>query len=96
MIRKLYRTGFAGLAVALLISLSAGSLCAETLNPEGVNPHAAAPRKRITLEQKKAAAEARKAKQAEIAARKAGRKPVQLTPINPADGAKPPTDASGK
>lgn len=96
MIRKLYRTGFAGLAVALLISLSAGSLCAETLNPEGVNPHAAAPRTRITLEQKKAAAEARKAKQAEIAARKAAGKTQRINPDNPADRGTSSRETTGK
>lgn len=44
----------------------------ETLNPERINPHAEAPRKRISQEKKKAAADARKKKQAEKAARKAG------------------------
>jgi len=44
----------------------------ETLNPEGINPHAEAPRKRISQKQKQAAADARKKKQAEKAARKAG------------------------
>jgi len=43
---------------------------AETLNPEGVNPHANAPRKRITLEQRQASAAARKQKKAEIESRK--------------------------
>jgi hypothetical protein len=89
MIRKLCRTGFGSLTVALLISLSTGNLCAENLNPEAVNPHAAAPRKRISLEQKKAAAEARKTKQSEIAARKAARRARTLHPKNPTDTGRP-------
>jgi hypothetical protein len=56
-------------AFALLILLSGGA-AAETLNPEGVNPHVGAPRKKITQEQKQAAAEARKKKKAEIEAKK--------------------------
>ena len=44
---------------------------AETLNPEGINPHADAPRKKITQKQKQAAAEAMKKRKAEIEARKA-------------------------
>ena len=95
MIRNHCRTGFVGLAVALLLSLSVGSLCAETLNPDAVNPHAAAPRKRITLEQKKAAAEARKAKKAEIAARKSARGTARhLNPANPPDSGTPPAEKS--
>ena len=93
MIRYFCRTGFGGLAVALLLSLSVGSLCAETLNPDAVNPHAAAPRKQITLEQKKAAAEARKTKKAEIAARSKTR---HLNPVNHSDSGTPPAAATGK
>lgn len=59
------------LMLALGISLSGVGAVAETLNPEGINPHADAPRKRITQKQKQAAAEAMKKKKAEIAARKA-------------------------
>ncbi len=58
--------------MTLSLSLSfLGDSNAETLNPEGVNPHADAPRKKITQKQKQAAAEAMKQKKAEIAARKA-------------------------
>jgi hypothetical protein len=59
------------IALALFVALSSGITFAESLNPEGVNPHANAPRKRITLKQKEAAAKARKEKQKEINARKA-------------------------
>lgn len=59
------------LAACALIAALVVPAAAETLNPEGVNPHAAAPKKRITQEQKKAAADARKKKAAEIEARKA-------------------------
>lgn len=64
------KLGGMGTLIALLV-FGAGLSCAETLNPEGVNPHAVAPRKRITDEQKKAAWEAKKRKKAEIEARKA-------------------------
>lgn len=62
-------TGFMALALGIFCSL--GIANAETLNPEGVNPHAEAPRKRITQKQKQAAADAMKKKKAEIEARKA-------------------------
>jgi hypothetical protein len=66
------RVGKSGLiALTLFTALSSGITVAESLNPEGVNPHANAPRKRITLQQKEAAANARKKKQKEINARKA-------------------------
>jgi hypothetical protein len=66
------RMGKSGLiALALFIALSSGITGAESLNPEEINPHANAPRKRITLKQKEAAAKARKEKQKEINARKA-------------------------
>lgn len=58
------------MAAALLLPLSEGTIYAELLNPDGINPHAEAPRKRISVERKIAAAEARKKKQAEIAAKK--------------------------
>lgn len=74
------RIGIVLLSVCLFLSFSGEGAVAETLNPEGVNPHAEAPRKRITPEQKKAAAEARKKKKAEIAARKAAGKRRQLSP----------------
>jgi hypothetical protein len=75
-----YRIGILFLSFTLMLVFSGGGAFAETLNPEGVNPHAQAPKKRITLEQKKAAAEARKKKKAEISARKAAGKSRQLTP----------------
>lgn len=49
------------------------TIAVETLNPEGVNPHTEDPHALITLEQKEAAAEARKIKKAEIEARKKAR-----------------------
>jgi hypothetical protein len=61
-------------ACAMMLAFSGSMVLAEGLNPEGINPHAEAPRKRITLEQKKAAAEARKKKKNEIEARKAAQK----------------------
>jgi hypothetical protein len=74
------RTGKSVLiALALFIALSSGITFAESLNPEGVNPHANAPRKRITLKQKEAAANARKEKQKEINARKASQTGQQDT-----------------
>jgi hypothetical protein len=63
------------MAFTLFLSLTAGAAFSENLNPEGVNPHVDAPRKRISQEQKKAAAEARKKKKAEIDARKAAGQP---------------------
>jgi len=60
------------MAAALLFPLSEGNIFAESLNPDGINPHVETPRKRISVERKIAATEARKKKQAEIAARKAG------------------------
>lgn len=67
-----------GICLLFVFTLSVYSpipvVAAETLNPEGINPHAQSPRKRITTEQKKAAAEARKKKKAEIAARRAAEK----------------------
>lgn len=60
---------------------------AETLNPEGINPHAGAPRKKITQEQKLAAAQAMKKRKAEIEAMKAanrsGRVPAQPPSLQP-------------
>jgi hypothetical protein len=77
-------SGFTVLALGiLLVFVSYG---AETLNPEGINPHADAPRKKITQKQKQAAADAMKKKKAEIKARNAekpGRKasdPMQIVP----------------
>jgi hypothetical protein len=64
------RTVFGGLTAFALIILLSGGAAAETLNPEGVNPHVGAPKKKITQEQKQAAADARKKKKAEIEARK--------------------------
>ncbi len=69
MINRMGKSGL--IALALFIALSSGITVAESLNPEEVNPHANAPRKRITLKQKEAAAKARKEKQKEINARKA-------------------------
>lgn len=67
-----------GIALLATLFISGAVLAsAETLNPEGVNPHQVAPRKRITQEQKKAAWEARKKKKAEIEARKAAQKAGQ-------------------
>jgi hypothetical protein len=57
--------------LAVGISLITVDAKAETLNPEGVNPHAEAPRKKISHEQKQAAAAAMKKRKAEIEARKA-------------------------
>lgn len=59
------------MTLTLCITLSYVPANAETLNPEGVNPHADAPRKRITQKQRLAAAEAMKKRKAEIEARKA-------------------------
>jgi len=67
-------------AVTLLATLFACAVVqasAESLNPEGVNPHQVAPRKKITQEQKNAAWEAKKKKKAEIEARKAAQKAAQ-------------------
>lgn len=72
---------------ALGFALTSVQVQAETLNPEGINPHAESPRKRITQEQKLAAAEAMKKKKAEIEAQKAAeanRKPVSLPAMRPA------------
>ena len=55
----------------IVCSGTTNALYAESLNPEGINPHVEAPRKKISEEQKKAAWEARKKKQAEIEALKA-------------------------
>lgn len=65
------RIVFGFIAVALCFSVSCTYAAAETLNPEGINPHVDAPRKKITQKQKLAAAEAMKKKKAEIEARKA-------------------------
>lgn len=59
------------MALALCVTLSYAPANAETLNPEGINPHADAPRKRITQKQRLAAAEAMKKRMAEIEAKKA-------------------------
>lgn len=59
------------LAVTLLISLSSMTFGAQTLNPDGINPHAESPRKKITQAQKQAAADAMKKRKAEIEARRA-------------------------
>jgi len=71
MIRTILRSGVVYFALMFMVSIAGNNAFGETLNPEGVNPHAAAPRKRITLEQKKAAAEAKKKKKSEIDAKKA-------------------------
>jgi hypothetical protein len=60
----------------MLLSLTCNNVMAENLNPGGVNPHQSVPRKRITQEQKKAAAAAQKLKKAEIDKRKRSKKPV--------------------
>lgn len=83
------KVAITGILAAMLVAGGQVSL-AETLNPEGVNPHAAAPRKRITEEQKKAAWEAKKKKKAEIEARKAARKAGGTIPYSPYE----PTDPS--
>ena len=67
---KARRSLLGSLTVFALFILFSGGAAAETLNPEGVNPHVGAPRKKITQEQKQAAAEARKKKKAEIEAKK--------------------------
>lgn len=59
------------MALAFCVAFSYVPANAETLNPEGINPHADAPRKRITQKQRLAAAEAMKKRKAEIEARKA-------------------------
>lgn len=61
MIRRTVKTGVVLLVAALLL-LPFGDCAAvaANLNPEGINPHKDAPRKRITQEQKQAAADARK------------------------------------
>ena len=59
-----------GIVLTLIMSFT-GIVFAETLNPDEVNPHQNAPRKKITIEQKKAAAEARKKKQKEMNDKKA-------------------------
>ncbi|OGU17686.1 MAG: hypothetical protein A2076_06255 [Geobacteraceae bacterium GWC2_53_11] len=59
------------MTLVLCVVLSYVPASAETLNPEGINPHADAPRKRITQKQRLAAAEAMKKRKAEIEARKA-------------------------
>lgn len=70
------------MTLALCITLSYVHANAETLNPEGINPHANAPRKRITQEQKQAAAEAMKKRKAEIEARKAAENAGKIsTPV---------------
>lgn len=63
--------------LAATFALGTTLTAAESLNPEGVNPHQVAPRKKITPEQKQAAWEARKKKKAEIEARKAAEKAAQ-------------------
>jgi len=68
--RGTIRTILGSLTAFALLSPLSGGTAAETLNPEGVNPHVGAPRKRITQEQKQAAAEARKKKKAEIETKK--------------------------
>jgi hypothetical protein len=80
-------------AATLLFPLSGGMTFAEGLNPEGINPHAEVPGKRISVERKMAAAEARKKKQAEIAARKAGQ-PAPITTTT--QGASPAGTANDK
>lgn len=69
MINTIVKSGVMYITLTFLLSIAGNSAMAETLNPEGTNPHANAPRKRITLEQKQAAAAAQKKKKAEIAAR---------------------------
>lgn len=70
MIRTIRKSVITSIALASLLSMAGHTALAETLNPEGVNPHANAPRKRITLEQRQASAAARKQKKAEIESRK--------------------------
>jgi hypothetical protein len=65
---RLYLSLFAFAASLSIISVQ---VHAETLNPEGINPHTEAPRKRITQEQKQAAADAMKKRKAEIEAKRA-------------------------
>ena len=79
--------------VALCISFFGVHAYAETLNPEGINPHAEAPRKRITQEQKQAAAEAMKKRKAEIEARKAAESGPKTT--EPVQGIQPAVSDDG-
>lgn len=90
----MYRICYGLTTIALGISLFSLRADAETLNPDNINPHADAPRKKITQKQKQAAAEAMKKRKAEIEARKAaeaGQKalePVQnLQPLSSENGA---------
>lgn len=70
----------------------------ESLNPEGVNPHASTPRKKISHEQKLAAAEAMKKRKAEIAARNAAKEAkknsINLSVTDPASGENVPAHGS--
>jgi hypothetical protein len=84
--RNLFKTTTIFLALLLLPPLTTSIAFAEGLNPQSVNPHAEAPRKRISKEQQKAAMDARKKKQSEIAARKAGQ-PVPAQPDKSSVGA---------
>jgi len=90
MVRNALKALAVMIAAALSLTLSGGLALAESLNPEGINPHAEAPRQKISVERKLAAAEARKKKQAEIAAGKAGQPAPNNTtnqggsPANPA------------
>jgi hypothetical protein len=89
MLLKATFTLFCVVMLTLGFALSSPTAQAETLNPEGINPHADAPRKRITQEQKLAAAEAMKKKKAEIEARKAAEaagKPASLPALAPHNG----------
>ena len=87
--RTTIRKALTGVLAGMLV-LGCQVCFAESLNPEGVNPHAAAPRKRISEAQKKAAWEAKKKKKAEIEAKRAVQ---QVRPAGlPANGGEaPPT-----
>ena len=85
---------FYGLTTAALgICLFSFQAGAETLNPESINPHADAPRKKITQKQKQAAAEAMKKRKAEIEARRAA-EAGQKAP-EPVHNSQPPSSENG-
>lgn len=56
---------FVTLIIFTLTLISPSYSISETLNPEGINPHAVNSKKKITEEQKKAAWEAKKKKESE-------------------------------
>lgn len=86
------------MTLVFCVALSYIPANAETLNPEGINPHADAPRKRITQKQRLAAAEAMKKRKAEIEARKAaeaaGTTTVPVYKLQPAGSENPSNDSS--